>query len=73
MKKQWLLLVTLIASVAYGQDIKVDYDKDLDFTQFKTFRFGECEVITPKDQQVVRLTILLLLLLREKVRTRYLR
>jgi hypothetical protein len=53
MKKQWLLLVTLIASVAYGQDIKVDYDKDLDFTQFKTFRFGECEVITPKDQQVV--------------------
>ena len=53
MKKQWLLLVTLIASVAYGQDIKVEYDKKLDFTQFKTFRFGEGEVITPEDQQVV--------------------
>jgi hypothetical protein len=53
MKIQWFLFVLLIASVSYGQDIKVEYDKKLDFTQFKTFRFGEGEVITPEDQQVV--------------------
>ncbi|MBK7650239.1 MAG: DUF4136 domain-containing protein [Flammeovirgaceae bacterium] len=52
-EKQWFLFVLLIASVSYGQDIKVEYDKKLDFTQFKTFRFGEGEVITPEDQQVV--------------------
>lgn len=36
-----------------GQEIKVDYDKNHDFTQYKTFRFGESEIITPKDQRQV--------------------
>jgi len=34
-----------------GQEFKVDYDKNRDFSQYKTFRFGEGELITPKDQR----------------------
>lgn len=38
------------SSVA-GQEFKVDYDKKRDFAKYKTFRFGETEIITPKDQR----------------------
>ena len=46
-----LLLVALGLNLA-AQDIKVEYDKNGDFTHYKTFSFGEAEVITPKDQRV---------------------
>lgn len=45
------LFLLLISTIVYGQDIKVEYDKNHDFTQYKTFRFGEAEIITPKDQR----------------------
>src|SRR5688572_368106 len=37
--------------VAVGQEFKVDYDSDRDFSKYKTFRFGEGEILTPKDQR----------------------
>lgn len=45
-------LFFMVGTVA-AQDIKVEYDKNHDFTQYKTFRFGEGEIITPKDQRLV--------------------
>lgn len=36
-----------------AQDIKVEYDKNRDFTIYKTFSLGEGEIITPKDQRKV--------------------
>jgi len=38
-------------SFAWGQEFKVEYDKNRNFTQYKTFRFGEGELVTPKDQR----------------------
>jgi len=35
-----------------AQEIKVEYDKNRDFTKYKTFAFGEAEIITPKDERV---------------------
>jgi len=35
----------------WGQEFKVVYDKNRDFSQYKTFRFGEGELLTPKDQR----------------------
>ncbi len=41
----------LIHSIGFGQELKVEFDKNRDFTKYKTYRFGEGEIITPKDQQ----------------------
>ena len=42
----------LLATVSgWAQEFKVEYDKDRDFSNYKTFRFGEGELVTPKDQQ----------------------
>jgi hypothetical protein len=49
-----LLFFLLISISSLGQDIKVEYDKNHDFTKYKTFRFGEGEIITPKDKRVVK-------------------
>ena len=38
------------AGVVYGQDVNVEYDKQRDLSRYKTFKLGEGEVITPKDQ-----------------------
>lgn len=35
-----------------AQEIKVEYDKNRDFTKYKTFTFGESEITTPKDERV---------------------
>ena len=36
----------------HAQEIKVEYDKNRDFTKYKTFTFGEAEIITPKEERV---------------------
>lgn len=41
----------LFSTFGFGQELKVDFDKNHDFSKYKTFRFGEGEIITPKDQQ----------------------
>jgi hypothetical protein len=42
-----------LISASYAQDIQVEYDKNKDFTVYKTFQLGEGEIITPKDQRKV--------------------
>lgn len=44
-------MLLLFFSSLQAQEIKVDYDKNRDFSKYKTFRFGEGEIITPKDQR----------------------
>ncbi len=46
-------LFLLIGFCSHAQDIKVEYDKNRDLSRYKTFSFGEGEIITPKDQQQV--------------------
>ncbi|MEY4929917.1 MAG: hypothetical protein RI909_641 [Bacteroidota bacterium] len=41
------------SSTVWSQEFKVEYDKNRDFSQYKTFRFGEGELVTPKDQRQV--------------------
>ncbi|HMR55672.1 MAG TPA: DUF4136 domain-containing protein [Cyclobacteriaceae bacterium] len=49
-----LLLILVLFSVGVkAQEIKVEFDKSHDFTQYKTYRIGDAEVITPKDQKKV--------------------
>jgi hypothetical protein len=43
-------LLTVIGLRA--QEIKVEYDKNRDFTKYKTFAFGESEITTPEDERV---------------------
>jgi len=47
------LLFLATVSTSFAQDIKVEYDKNKDFTVYKTFALGEGEIITPKDQRKV--------------------
>ena len=54
MRKSFILLFFLAGmSASYAQDIEVEYDKNRDFTVYKTFALGEGEIITPKDQRKV--------------------
>lgn len=46
-------ILLLSFSTGWGQEFKVEYDKSRDYTQYKTFRFGEGEFVTPKDQRQV--------------------
>lgn len=47
------LLLILISFSAFSQEIKAEYDKNHDLTKYKTFSFGEGEILTPKDQRKV--------------------
>jgi hypothetical protein len=38
---------------SWAQDFKVEYEKNADLSHYKTFRFGEGEIITPKDLRQV--------------------
>ncbi len=47
-----ILIILVFACVpAIGQDINVEYDKNRDFSRYKTFTLGSGEIITPKDRQ----------------------
>ena len=46
-------LLSLLSLCASAQEIKVEYDKKHDFSKYKTFRFGESQVVTPADQKQV--------------------
>jgi hypothetical protein len=48
-----ILLLSFAISATYAQDIEVEYDKNKDFTIYKSFALGEGEIITPKDQRKV--------------------
>jgi hypothetical protein len=46
-------ILVMIAFNATSQGIKVEYDKHRDFSKYITFRVGEGEVTTPKDNLAV--------------------
>ena len=48
-----LSAIVFSGSMALGQEFKVEYDKNRDYSQYKTFRFGEGELTTPKDKRQV--------------------
>lgn len=48
-----ILFILISTTIIWAQEIKVEYDKDRDFSKYKTFSFGEGEIITPKDQKQV--------------------
>lgn len=50
-KVVFLFVFLLVAKISWTQELKVEFDKNRDFSQYKTYRFGEGEIITPKDQQ----------------------
>ncbi len=52
-KKFVLSALLLSTSFAWAQEFKVEYDKNRDYTPYKTFSFGEGELTTPKDQRQV--------------------
>src|SRR6478736_3288098 len=45
-----LMLLSICAS---AQEIKIECDKKHDFSKYKTFAFGESQVVTPADQKQV--------------------
>jgi hypothetical protein len=54
MRKLFILILLLTgAAQGFAQDIDVEYDKNRDFTIYKTFSIGEHEIITPKDQRKI--------------------
>lgn len=44
-------IFVFLSVISYAQDVQVEYDKNRDLSRYKTFHFGETEVITPKDQR----------------------
>jgi len=53
MKLSFFALVLVPVISISAQDIKVEYDKNRDFTRYKSFSFGESEITTPQDQKQV--------------------
>jgi hypothetical protein len=52
MRILFLILIIAAADIILAQEIKITYDKTKDMSGYKTFRFGETEIITPKDMRV---------------------
>ncbi len=48
-----LLCLTIISLPIRAQEFKVEYDKKHDFTRYKTFSFGESEIVIPADQRTI--------------------
>lgn len=54
MRKSFIYFLVLVGTAdCFAQDITAEYDKNRDFTIYKTFSIGEAEIITPKDQRKV--------------------
>lgn len=47
------ILCLLLTCSAFGQDVKVEYDKTKDYSAYKTFKFGESEIVTPKEKKQI--------------------
>src|SRR6266852_6126667 len=46
-------LLCLLSYSLSAQEINIEYDKKHDFSKYKTFSFGESQVMTPPDQKLV--------------------
>jgi predicted transcriptional regulator len=53
MKNLSCLLTLLCTITLTAQDVKVEYDKTKDYSSYKTFRFGETEIVTPKEKKQI--------------------
>ncbi len=53
MKQLILSAILLNAGLAWSQEFKVEYDKDRDYSKYKTFSFGEGEFVTPADERQI--------------------
>ncbi|MFN8806088.1 MAG: DUF4136 domain-containing protein [Bacteroidota bacterium] len=51
MNRTLFVALLVVSAIANGQSIEVEYDKTRDFSKYKTFRFGESQIITPEDQK----------------------
>lgn len=53
MKAIWVAVFVGYCASVQAQSIQVEYDKTRDFSKYKTFRFGESQIITPEDQKQI--------------------
>jgi hypothetical protein len=53
MKISFALLLLSVSMAGLAQNIDIEYDKNRDFSKYKTFSFGESEIFTPKDQKAI--------------------
>lgn len=54
MRKSFIFILFLTGITAgYAQEIEAEYDKNRDFTIYKSFSIGDSEIITPKDKRKV--------------------
>lgn len=53
MKIVLTILLYVAAMDLHAQSIEVEYDKKKDMSAYKTFQFGEQEIITPKDKRIL--------------------
>lgn len=47
------ILCLALTCAAFAQDVKVEFDKTKDYSFYKTFRFGESEIVTPKEKKQI--------------------
>lgn len=45
----WMAVLFMVASAAFGQDVRYNFDKDTDFSQFKTYKWVVIKGATPVD------------------------
>jgi hypothetical protein len=57
---KWISLfpALMVCVLSAAQELKVERDKGADLSQYKTFKLGEGEIITPKDLRLVEDTTL---------------
>lgn len=48
----WLALLVMIAGSAFGQDVRYNYDKEADFSKFKTYKWVAIKGANPVDDLV---------------------
>jgi Domain of unknown function (DUF4136) len=45
---------TLLFLPSFGQTVEVEFNKNKDYTQYKTFSFGQSQITTPSDQKLIK-------------------
>jgi hypothetical protein len=45
----WMAVFLIVASAAFGQDVRYNFDKDTDFSKFKTYKWVTIKGATPVD------------------------
>lgn len=49
----YLLFILALPCVGLAQDVQVEYDKNRDLSGYKTFRFGDSEIVTTKGSKKI--------------------